>query len=165
MIDSLLVHRILTAAALVGCAPSVDGPVERQRALDRADSAQLAAQLRALPGVENSEVVLHRAARDPLALQAAPAGGSIVVVVDDRTDRAAMRDTAGALARAIAPELEPTIVVAAGAPRIELAKVGPFEVATGSRAAVRATLLGALAVIAVLAVWLARGYRRGKSAQ
>lgn len=165
MIESLLVHRILTAVVLVGCAPSVDGPVERQRALDRADSAQLAAQLQALPGVQRSEVVLHRAARDPLALHDAVAGGSIVVVVDDRTDRAAMRETAGALARALAPELEPTIVVAAGAPRVELAKVGPFEVASGSRAAVRATLLAALAVIAALAVWIARSYRRGKSAQ
>ena len=165
MIDSMLVHRILTAAVLVGCAPVVDGPVEHQRALDRADSAQLAAQLLALPGVQKSEVVLHRAARDPLALGESVAGGSIVVVVDDKTDRAAMRDTAASLAHALAPELQPTIVVAVGAPRVELARVGPFEVTSGSRAAVRATLLGALAVIAALAAWIARSYRRGKSAQ
>jgi len=164
----LFVYRIVTTLAVVAaCAPTVDGPVERQRALDRADSAQLAAQLAALPGVWRSEVVLHRAARDPLATAPTEPGAAIVMIVDDKTDRAAIRDTAGRLAKAIAPELAPTVVVEVGAPRPELAQVGPFEVAASSRGALRATLIAALVVIVALAAWLARGayYRRGKSAQ
>ena len=142
--------------------------MERQRALDRADSAQLAAQLAALPGVWRSEVVLHRAASDPLvATMPTEPGGAIVVIVDDKADRAAIRDTTGRLAKAIAPELTPTVVVEVGAPRPELARVGPFEVAASSRGALRATLIAALAVIVGLAAWVARGayHRRGNSAQ
>src|SRR5262245_32740943 len=80
----------LAACALAACAPTVDGPAERQRALDREDGAQLASQLGALPGVVRAEVALRRAARDPLAATAASPGAAIVVIVDDRADREAI---------------------------------------------------------------------------
>ena len=161
----MLVQRAFALLILTGCAPTVDGPVERQRALDRADGAQLAAQLVALPGVVKSEVILHRAASDPLAPVPAQPGAAIVVIVDDRADRAAIGDRARELAKAVAPELAPTVVVEVGAERPELARVGPFRVVESSRAALRATLIAGLVVILALAAWVARGYRRGKSAQ
>jgi hypothetical protein len=154
---------------LLACAPSVDGPVERQRASDREDGSRLSAQLGALPGVIRAEVVLRRAARDPLATAApvAPAA-SLVVIVDDLADRAATLATARTLSRAIAPELEPTIVVEVGGRRPRLAKVGPFTVEAASRDGLRATLAIGLALLAALAAWAAWSFarqRRGSSAQ
>lgn len=160
--------RWLLVVVLVGCAPSVDGPGEHQRAIDRADGERLTAQLAALPGVVRAEVMLHRAARDPLATApASPAGASLVVIVDDQTDRAATTDAAHRLARAIAPDVEPTVLVEVGAIRPTLAKVGPFTVDATSRNPLRAVLGGALALIAGLAGWIAwrERQRRGNSAQ
>lgn len=164
--------RILALAlALAACAPAVDGPAERRRALDREDGAQLTAQLAALPGVVRAEAVVRRPVRDPLA-PARPEveAASIVVVVDDRADRASITEAARTLARALVPEVAaPAIVVEVGARRPSLAKVGPFTVEAASRAPLRATLAAALALLAALAawiVWTARlGQRRGKSAQ
>jgi hypothetical protein len=69
------------------------------------------------------------------------------------------------LARAAVPEIaEPTIVVEPGAPRPELASVGPFTVESHSRGLLRATLAIALVLIAGLAAAVAF-YRRGTSAQ
>lgn len=155
-----------------GCAPTVDGPAERQRAADRVDGDRLAAQLAALPGVVRAEVALHRPARDPLApTPAAPPTASLVIIVDDRADRAALTTHARTLARATAPAVEPAIVVEIGATRPTLARVGPFTVEARSQAALKATLALALALIAGLAGWLAivqlrrPGQRRGNSAQ
>lgn len=153
--------RLLFVLALAACAPTVDGPAERQVAADRDDAARLTAQLGALPGVVRAEVILHRPARDPLSL-AAPAAptASLVIVVDDRADRPQIAASARTLVRAVAPAAEPAVVVEVGARRAELAKVGPFTVEAASRGGLRATLALALAAIAVLAGWLAWTYRR-----
>lgn len=165
------------AIALAACAPAVDGPAERRRALDREDGAQLTAQLAALPGVVRAEAVVRRPVRDPLApapaASSAPAAAtsSIVIVVDDRADRAAIAEAARTLARALVPEAAPAIVVEVGARRPHLATVGPFTVEAASRAPLKAALAAALALIAALAawiVWTARrrlDQRRGSSAQ
>lgn len=152
------------AAALAACAPAVDGPAERQRALDREDGARLAAQLAALPEVVRAEAVIRRPARDPLAPgPTAPAAASIAITVDDGADRAAVAAAARTLARALAPEAAPTIVVEAGAIRPRLAKVGPFTVEAASQAPLRAALAAALAAIAALAGWIGWTARRRSS--
>jgi len=157
---------VVMFALLAACAPTVEGPVERQAAVDRADSARLTAQLVALPGVVHAEVILHRPARDPLSLAApAPGSSSLVIVVDDRADRTRIDTSARSLARAIAPAIEPTVVVEVGAHRADLATVGPFTVEAASRGPLKAALAVALALIAALAGWLAWTYRRGNSAQ
>ena len=169
------------AIALAACAPTVDGPAERQRALDREDGARLAVQLSALPGVLRAEAVIRRPARDPFARApaasvmvsvtasaAASATASVVVTVDDLADRAAIAAAARTLAAALAPGAAPAIVVEVGAIRPRLAKVGPFTVEAGSRAPLRAALAAALALIAALAGWIGRAalrQRRGISAQ
>ena len=155
----------MRAAILVGvlaaCAPEVAGPVEQQATADRADSSRLTAQLAALPGVVRAEVILHRPARDPLSLAApAPPASSIVVIVDDRADRPAIESSTRALTKALAPVVEPTVVVEVGATRAELAKVGPFTVEASSKGALKGTLAVALALIAALAGWIAWTYRR-----
>jgi hypothetical protein len=63
----------------LGCAPVVDGPIERQRAIDRDDGDRLSAQLARLPGVAAASVVLRRAIRDPLG--AAPASRPMLTAV------------------------------------------------------------------------------------
>lgn len=154
------------AALLTACAPAVDGPAEKQAATDHADEMRLTAQLVALPGVGGAEVVLRRAGRDPLAVAPPrPGTASLVLVVDDRADRTRLRTTARALSQALAPELEPVIVVEVGVKRAELATVGPFTVEASSKPALKAVLALALAVIAALAAWIAWTQRRGNSAQ
>jgi hypothetical protein len=163
---------VIAAAALAAgaCAPAVDGPAERQRALDREDGVRLGAQLAALPGVLRAEVVIRRPARDPLApaAPAAPPTASIAIAADDGADRAALAAAARTLARALVPEAAPAIVVEVGARRPRLAEVGPFTVEAGSREPLRAALAAALALIAALAGWIGwreLGQRRGRSAQ
>lgn len=156
----------ILVASLAACAPAVDGPVEQQAAVDVRDTTRLTAQLAALPGVVRAEVILHRPARDPLSLTApAPPTSSIVVIVDDRADRTRIDASARSLTRALAPTVEPTIVVEVGAHRAELATVGPFTVEASSKSALKGTLALALLLIAALAGWLAWTYRRGNSAQ
>ena len=158
--------RLVVAIVLAACAPTVDGPTDRQRAGDRADAIRLSAQLDALPGVVRSEIVVRRPVADPLTTQpAAPATASLVIIIDDRADKAAIGKTALSLFHAIEPGLEPTIVVEVGAIRPTLAKVGPFTVEARSRGPLRAVLAGALGIIAVLAGWLAFRYRRGSRTQ
>ena len=152
---------VILVAVLGACAPEITGPVEQQAATDRADSAQLTAQLVALPGVVRAEVILHRPAHDPLALAApAPPASSIVVIVDDRADRARIEGSTRALSKALAPAVEPTIVVEVGAVRADLAKVGPFTVEASSKGALKGTLAIALALIVALAGWIAWTHRR-----
>jgi hypothetical protein len=158
--------RLVVAIVLAACAPAVDGPAERQRAGDRADAIRLSAQLDALPGVVRSEIVVRRPVADPLTTAAAAAPtASLVIIIDDRADKAAIGKTARALFHAIEPGLEPTIVVEVGAVRPTLAKVGPFTVEARSKGPLRAVLAGALGIIAVLAGWLAFRYRRGSRTQ
>jgi hypothetical protein len=167
----------------LGCAPVVDGPIERQRAIDRDAGDRLAAQLARLPGVAAASVVLRRAMRDPLG--AAPATSPMLAAVltietsgsagprgaiDDAAPEA-IRAAATRLARAALPELPPAglaIEIAATVQRPIVAKVGPFSVEQSSAAALRATLALAFASIAGLGGALAlraRRHRLGSSAQ
>ena len=158
--------RALVLAVLIACAPTVDGPVERQRAAAVADGDRLALELAALPGALSAHATLHRPIADPLALAPpSPAGAAVLVVIDDRADRAATGRAARALVRAAAPEIAaPEIVVEVGAPRAELATVGPFTVEAGSRDLLRAALGALLAVIAALAGYVALSAARGARA-
>lgn len=152
----LLVRALLVVAMLAACAPTIDGPLEHQRTTDRSDAIRLEAQLAALPGVVRAEVMLRRPAADPLAVTApSPAGASLVVIVDDKADKVAIAKVARELAHAVAPEVDPAIVVEVGAFRPKLAKVGPFTVEAKSKGPLRAALAIALATIALLAGWIA----------
>jgi len=150
----------LVALLVVACAPTIDGPVERQQHADRTDSARLASQLGQLPGAVRAEVTLHRPTIDPLTQTATPGSAAILVVIDDRADRRAITRSTIALARGTAPEIsEPAIVVEIGATRPKLASVGPFTVEARSKGRVVATLATAFALIAALAGWIARRER------
>ena len=156
---------VVFALVIAACAPVVDAPAERARAADAADGERLGAQLAALPGAWSAHATLHRAFRDPLSGVTSPASAAVLVVIDDRADRAATQRAAEALVRAAAPEIvAPTVLVEIGAPRPELASVGPFRVAKASRAPLLATLAVGLLAIAGLALALARA-QRGRSAQ
>ena len=145
------------ALMLAACAPTVDGPADRQRTVDREDADRLAAQLGTLPGAVRASATLHRAVRDPLAVTPpSPSSAAVLVIVDDRADRAATARAATELTRAAAPEIErPVILVEVGAVRPTLAKVGPFTVEAASRGPLRAALAIALALVALLAGWIA----------
>ncbi|MDX2090573.1 MAG: hypothetical protein SFX73_22125 [Kofleriaceae bacterium] len=152
-------------AVLVGCAPAVDGPVERQRATDRADADRTGAQLATLPGALSASVTIHRPARDPLGVSPpSPASAAALIVVDNRADRIEVTTAATALLRAAAPEVAtPTVVTVVGAHRPELARVGPFTVAAASKGTLKAALALALGVIAVLAGWIALRERQRRA--
>lgn len=163
---------IAIAVAISACAPTLDGPVDHQRALDRDDGDRLAAQLAQLPGVATAAVVLHRAMRDPLGVAApSPAMFTAVIGVDDRADAAAIRAATARLAHATLPELappvEPAIEINVVVRRPSLVKVGPFWVEAASRTALRITLAVGCLAIAGLAAAVARGarHRRENSAQ
>lgn len=141
---------------VVACAPTVDGPIERQRAADRTDADRLATQLAQLPGAVQAEATLHRPAVDPLTQAVTPPSAAVLVVIDDKADRRAVIRSAIALVRGTAPEIpEPTIVVELGAIRPVLAQVGPFTVEARSKSAVVAAFAGVLGLVIVLAAWLA----------
>lgn len=143
-------------AACVACAPQIDGPIERQRAIDREDGDRLAAQLAQLPGAVRAEVTLRRPAVDPLRDTATPASAAILVVVDDEADRRAVQESAIALVRGTAPEIaEPAIVVELGAVRPALTTIGPFTVEVGSKPRIVAAFAIALSLIVGLAAVLA----------
>ncbi len=164
----LLCAALIALVAAISCAPSVETAVERQRAVDREDGVQLAAQLAALPGAESAQVTLRRAVEDPLAPETAPAAptAAILIIVDDKADRSAIATAAQQLARGTAPEIAaPQIVVAVGEPRPDITRVGPFAVERGSRRGLIATLAIALLLIAGLALGVASYARRGNSAQ
>lgn len=146
----------LVIVALVACAPSIDGPVERQRTIDREDSQRLAAQLAQLPGAVRADVTLHRPIVDPLTEVAMPASAAILIVVDDKADRAAIERSARALVRGTAPEIsEPAIAIELGAVRPELATVGPFSVEARSKRRVVFAFAITLALVVMLAGYIA----------
>lgn len=146
----------LVIVALVACAPSIDGPVERQRTIDREDSQRLAAQLAQLPGAVRADVTLHRPIVDPLTEVAMPASAAILIVVDDKADRAAIERSARALVRGTAPEIsEPAIAIELGAVRPELATVGPFSVEARSKRRLVFAFAITLALVVMLAGYIA----------
>jgi len=155
---------IVVAFAIAGlgaCVPTVDGPVERQRTIDRDDADHLAAQLTALPGAISASVTLHRPVRDPLSGTASSAAGVVLLVVDDAADPALLTRTATSLFAASAPELPaPAVQIVVGAHRAVLASVGPFRVDERSAGPLKIALAVALAVIAALAGWIAVSARR-----
>jgi hypothetical protein len=177
------------ALGAAGCAPTVDGPIEHQRAIDRDDGDRLAAQLALLPGVVTASVVLHHAARDPLAIAPdSPARLTAVIATDDRAAPETIRAAALRLAHATVPELDPrresrpgaTATAAATAAlsieiypvvhRAQLARVGPFWVEDSSQRPLRAALaIGCLAIAGLAGVIVLRAardrHRRGSSAQ
>ena len=141
---------------LAACAPTIDGPVERQRAADRADADRLALQLAQLPGVVRAEATLRRPTVDPLTEAATPPSAAVLVVVDDKADRRAITRAAAALLRGTAPEIpDPEIVVEIGAIRPVMAKVGPFSVDAKSKRALVGALGLAFGLVAALAIWIA----------
>lgn len=153
-------------ALAVGCAPAVDGPMERQRTADVQDGLALQQQIQALPGVTKIEVVLRRPAADPLATSKAGAPSlSIVTIVDDPAIKARTEQQATRLAQAAAPDVPATIVVEVGDPRPVMAKVGPFSVEAKSQGPLKAVLGAAFVAIALLAAYVAYRQRRGSSAQ
>jgi hypothetical protein len=171
--SSRRVCRWLAIAALAACAPTIDNPVEVQRGRDREDGAAAAAQLAQLPGAVSASVTIHRPVRDPLLPTPTPptsltpvpsaerATVAALIVVDDRADRAAVTAAATTLLRAAAPEVgAPEVMTMVGAHRAVLAKVGPFTVEAASKTALEAALIGALALIAGLAAWIAVRERR-----
>jgi type III secretory pathway lipoprotein EscJ len=144
------------AIACAACAPTIDGPVERQQAADRSDSTRLAALLAQLPGAQHADVTLHRPVVDPLTQHATPGSAAVLVVVDDKADRAAVTRAAITLVHGTAPEItDPSIVVELGAARPRLAQVGPFTVEERSKGRVVAALAVAFAMIAALAGFIA----------
>jgi type III secretory pathway lipoprotein EscJ len=146
----------LLLLSLFACAPTIDGPVERQRTRDRHDADRLAAQLAQLPGAIRAEVTLHRPIVDPLTRLATPPSAAVLVVIDDGADRQAITRGALALVRGTAPEIaEPAIVVELGAVRPALSRVGPFTVAASSRGPLIGALAGGLGLVALLAGYLA----------
>src|SRR5687768_6678674 len=90
---------LVVVVCAVACAPTIDGPVERQRAVDAADSARLAKQLAQLPGAVRAEVTLRRPTLDPLTQMATPGSAAILVVVDDRADKRVITRSTIALVR------------------------------------------------------------------
>lgn len=147
--------RTLALLVVIACAPTIDGPVDQQRARDAADAARVSAQLAALPGAVHADVTLHRAVHDPLG-PSQPASAGVVIIVDDRADRAAIERTARALLRGTAPEIaDPEVAVEVGAVRPRLAKVGPFTVEARTKPRLVAALAVLLALVAGLAGWVA----------
>jgi type III secretory pathway lipoprotein EscJ len=148
---------------LVACAPVVDGPADKQRAIDRGEGEAIARQLAALPGVVRSEVIVNRPVRDPLSVApAAKPSSSVVLIVDDRADRAATTDAAKRLVTA-AVGVEPTIVVEVGAVRPVMDSIGPFTVEAGSKKPLKLVLAAVLAVLAACAggiAWRSRPIKR-----
>ena len=153
---------LVALAAVAACAPTVDGPAERQRTIDQDDSDRLAAQLASLPGAVSASATIHRGVRDPLAVSVpSPSSAAVLLVVDDRADRIAITRAATELTRATAPEIaSPVVLVEIGAIRPTLAKVGPFTVELASRGPLRAALAIALVLVAALASWIAVRERR-----
>ena len=51
---------MVVVLALSACAPTIDGPVEQQRAIDQNDATRLGKQLSQLPGAVHADVTLRR---------------------------------------------------------------------------------------------------------
>ena len=141
---------------IAACAPSIDGPLDHQRAVDTADAERLASQLSKLPGAVHAEVTLHRPVVDPLTEAATAPSAAVLIVVDDKADRRAVTRSAVALLHGTAPEIpEPEIVVELGAVRPQIASIGPLTVEARSKPKLVALLAVAFALIAALAGWVA----------
>jgi hypothetical protein len=147
---------LVIAVVIAACAPTIDSPVARQRAIDREDAHALAAQLSTLPGVLAASALLERPAFDPLTQETTSASAAIALMVDARADRARLAELARTLTRAAAPEIaEPELAVVLSGGRPELARLGPFVVAARDRDALIAMLAAVLALLASAAGYVA----------
>jgi len=143
------------AVVIAACAPAIDGPLEQQRTRDAADAAALATQLGQLPGAVRAEVTLHRPLHDPLGASQ-PGSAAVVVVVDDRADRAAIDRSTRALLHGTAPEIaDPQVAIELGATRPQLAQVGPITVEAASKPRLVGAIAVLFALLAGLAGWIA----------
>jgi hypothetical protein len=138
---------VLGFVLVAACAPTVDGPAEHARAIDRRDADALEARLAALPGATSAHVVVHRPFRDPLVAAATPtpASAAILVVADARADHAAIAAAAARLAPAEIARPEIAVMTA------------PHVVAARPRLWI--ALLAAIALIAGAIAWRARPRR------
>ena len=99
---------------------------------------------------------LHHAVRDPFTNAETRASALVLIVVDDEADRAAITATTTRLVHAAMPDVTtPEIVVAVGAHRPELARVGPFVVDARTKPRLVGVLVVGLAIIAALAGYIA----------
>ena len=162
---------VIGAIAASGCDRElVPSPRSRHDARDDADARRLAAQLAGLPGIADARVVVRRPYRDPLAPVAPSAApvASILLVDTAAGDPARLAGVARELAGAALPDIARGAVHVVVAPPVRppvvTAAVGPFEVAAGSRTALRATLAAGLLVILGLAAVLALRERRRRAA-
>jgi type III secretory pathway lipoprotein EscJ len=158
------VRRALLVLVLVlgACNAHVDSPADEHAAGDRARGAALAAQLQTLPGVARASAIVETPFADPLAPDThAPPSASIAIAAATGADPAAIERDARRLAAAAIHADPAAIAVAIEAPPAapELARVGPFEVSARSKTALTITLVGALALIAGLAAWIAWTHR------
>jgi len=147
--------RALWILAIVGCAPTIDGPIERARLADREDAAALTAQLRALPGATAAEVIIRRPARDPFTNAAPPTMASVVIVIDDPAYRSAIADATTRLVHAVVPEVnQPEIVVQhrVAQPQVVSSKL---NVGAPTKSRFSGALIIALSLIAVFAGYIA----------
>lgn len=150
----------LALALLVACGGADDwSPEAGQRRALAASAETLAVHLETLPGVRDASVVIDAPLADPLgpAAPAPPPRASIVLALADGADAAALERAARDAVAGAVVGLDPAqvTVASAPAPRPPRSRVGPFEVAPGSRAPLVATLALALALIAGLAGWIA----------
>lgn len=167
-----LVPLVLALALATGaCQAQIAGPADDHAARDRATSDELARVIGALPGAARVAISVRTPWRDPLAPAAAAAGATatIAIAADPGADAAALERDARQLIASAVPGAAIAIAVRPLAPAPTLTSVGPFDVATGSRGPLIATLALALIAIAGLAIWIvvldARQRRRGISAQ
>lgn len=164
---------LATLAALSGCAPTVETPAEAAYRRDLRDAQRISAQLLGLPRVKSAHVTLTRPAADPLRSPAAIAqlpSASVVLVLHREVRHGGdslpspappaspLAADARALVTAVAPELSAeriAVLAHPEAPPVELSRVGPFEVTSGSRRPLLIALLCLLALCAGLGATLA----------
>jgi type III secretory pathway lipoprotein EscJ len=140
------VHVRALLVLIAACAPTVATPVEHQAALDREESARIAAQLAALPGAQSAQVTLHRPTIDPFTQHATPGAAAVAIAAEPSADRAALADAARALVHASAPDIS--------APMVAFTPAAPRTVTRDNRPL--AALLALLAVSAGFIAWRER---------
>ena len=156
-------------ASLYGSASMIPTPTEEKARFLEALGAELGAHLERLPGVLDASVLVTAPADDPLAATGAtrtPSTASVLLRTRPGQVPPAEADVQRLVAGAVeglTPASVSVVTVASpatpddGAP---FASVGPIQVARASRGALLGVLGGALAVIALLGVWLVAGERR-----
>ena len=137
-------------------------------------SGELARTLQTLDGVLEARVHLVLVARDPLSPPDAPAPSPRASVLlrlapgSATVDRQEVQQlVAGAVeglrAEAVTVVMNRTSVAPAAAGSTELARLGPFQVGSGSRSALRGVLIGGVALVLLLSLALVLILRRHRA--